>query len=113
MNQRGGWIMTDAIFGLILLLGLGLTASALIHQHHSGLSTLSATQEAMRAAERVMLQLQSGRAVNVAEEPATVIQVLERDRMLASHRWVRITVERQGRLAELIGLVPLEALPKP
>jgi hypothetical protein len=112
MKHRAGWIMADAIFGLILLIGLGLTISSLVYHHRTGIAGLNATQDAIAAAERVMSQLQLGQPVDPAAEPATVIQVLERDKLLASHRWVRITVERQGKLAELVGLAPLEALPK-
>lgn len=112
MKRRGGWMMADAIFGLALLIGLGLTVSTLIYRHRAALGGMNALQEASAAAERVLWRLESGQPVDPAAEPATVIQALERDRLLASHRWVRITVERQGKLAELVGLAPLEALPK-
>jgi hypothetical protein len=113
MNRRGGWILADAAFGLLLLAGLGAMTSTMIHRHHRGAADLHAQRDAAEQAQRILWQVQQGRPVNLALEPATRIERLERDRLFGSHQWVRVSVEREGRLAELVGLAPQGALPPP
>ena len=109
--RRRGIMLTDAVLGIALLVTIGVVLSSTVARHGKATERLSASRAALRAAERVMTDLQLGQAPPASDE-ATRWQVtrLESPAAPRGQVWVEVRVEHRGRSATLNGIVPASSV---
>lgn len=100
-TRTHGWAMLDAIIGItaIGVIVIGLIAAS-SQQRRAG-RAMADQRQLVRDAEVAATQLQMGGEVTVAD---TVIESVD-------DGWVRITVQRNGRSAELLALEDAGGVP--
>ena len=112
-RPRGGYIATDAIMALaIVLIMLGVLTTAVTRQRR-GADRLAESRAAVRLAEDTLTAMQSGAARPDAPEGTTVtVRPTEVQPALAApagNAWVDVTVSHNGRSTMLSGIVRADA----
>ena len=114
-RNLGGYILLDAIIGIIIL---GILAGVMVdtmrrsaHVHQE----LLYTRAAARLAESRLVDLESGVATPTTQgdDANTVVTALPDPSPERSMQWVRVRATVAGRAAELVGLVPVAATTQP
>ena len=112
-QPRGGFFLTDLIIGIGLLVVLAIVLTAGSSQYRRGSERLADSRQATRLAEQVMLALQSNEKAPTAGNGETIeiVRLPETRDLPPGCAWARVGVHRNGRSAELIGLVHADAIP--
>jgi type II secretory pathway pseudopilin PulG len=100
-------MVADAVAGLALLAVLGTAIVVAVRSQQIASARLSDTRGATWAAEQALAQMQAGRPAGqeVRVEP------LNAGGAPQGFAWVRVRTERNGRRADLTGLVPTTSVP--
>jgi type II secretory pathway pseudopilin PulG len=111
-NHRRGWMMLEAITAVCLLSMMAMLLTVALRQQERGLKQLAEARAASRAAEAALTAMQSGQSRAVVESGEAKISVTELPEPsdAAGMEWVRVHADLAGRQAELIGLVPRQAM---
>jgi type II secretory pathway pseudopilin PulG len=94
--------------GLIIIGVLAAALSVASSRHAGGAGRLAASRGATWAAEEALAQLSAGKP---ASAEGVKVERTEGGAAPAGHVWVRVTAQRDGRSASLVGLVPDKVLP--
>ena len=99
-------MLADVVLGLALLATVGVLLTATVGQHAKATERLSASRAALRAAERILTDLQTG-----GVPPPSDARVRWDVRRLASPAprgrvWVEVRVSHRDRSTALTGLIP-------
>ncbi len=106
-----GILLLDAIMGLSVVALVAVVLAAAVGQTKRASDKLAQQRAAMRIAEQVLTQLQTGQEPTVANDGVRWgAQILEVQQAVAEHQWVRVSIEWQGQAASLVGLVPGKAV---
>jgi hypothetical protein len=106
-RHRHGLFLLDAIIGLSIAGLLGLVLVVGITQERKARERLEEGTAAVRLTQRVMATLQEGGAAPATLEGAKVkVTPVEGGANVQGRTWVEVAVERKGRTATLVGLVP-------
>lgn len=112
-HRQRGFLLTDAIVGLLLVgvLTAGLTVA--VHQQRDARRVLRQKRAALRVAETALGRLHRGEPVRSIEDQGriTVRAVESAARSPAEgQQWVRVTARRKQTEVSLVGLIPAEAM---
>jgi hypothetical protein len=100
-------MVADAVAGLALLAVLGTTIIIAARSQGMASERLSDSRGATWAAEQAIAEMQAGRPAGQNVR----VEALDADAPPEGFAWVRVRVERNGRSAELVGLVPKTSVP--
>lgn len=110
--------MLDTAFGLAVVMVLIVALGMATADQKLGLNELAKIRRAAHVAEQLMIQMQSGQAVDVnhvtpdPHEPAQiVIRRLDEVDAVEGHVWVEVRVMKGRQTSGLTGLVPVGAAP--
>jgi type II secretory pathway pseudopilin PulG len=101
-SRRKGFFITDVLTGLLLIVVLAVALATAMNAQQRAARRFADEREAVRTAERVLTNLQRGRAApstGQSGDSQTRIEPLD-------NNWVRVVVTVRGRAAELYGPVP-------
>jgi type II secretory pathway pseudopilin PulG len=103
-------MIADAVAGIALLAVLATSIVIAVRSQQRGAERLSDSRGATWVAERALAEMQAGRAVSMAASDVRV-EPLDAESVPQGFAWVRVRGERNGRSAEVIGLVPKATVP--
>ena len=104
MRQRG-FMMTDAIAGLLLLATLATLLAVAGGIHQKGGQRLLDQRIANNEAQDALAKLQRGGEAKISDESAQ-ISVERTGKLVGGREWVEVKVIREGRHASIVGLAP-------
>lgn len=106
-SRPRGFMVADAVAGIALLAVLSTAIVVAVRSQQVASDRLAETRGATWAAEQALAQMQEGRQAgqDVRVEP------LNGDGAPQGFAWVRVRTERNGRPADLVGLVPTNSMP--
>lgn len=106
MRAPRGAILADAVLGLVIVAATGALLSTTISRHQQAGERLAATRAAVRAAERVLTDLQLGQVPPTSDDRAWwEIRKLDAPAP-AGQVWVEVRAVSGGRSASLTGIIP-------
>lgn len=106
MRCRRGVILADVVLGLVIVAATGALLSTTIARHHKAGERLAGSRAAVRAAERVLTDLQLEQPPPANDDGSRwEIQRLEAPAP-PGQSWVEVRAFSQERSASLTGLVP-------
>jgi hypothetical protein len=105
MKSRRAFVMMDMIVGFALLAMIGSLLAVGLSKMHRTSDRLAEDRALWRSAESAMLDLQTGKSIDTSQ---VTLKRMTADAP-AGKAWVELVVARDGRRAELIGLVPQSA----
>lgn len=109
-RRRRGIMLTDVVLGIALLGLVGVLLATTVERHGKATQRLAASRAALRAADRVMSDLQIGQAPPASDE-RTRWQVTPLDAPAPRGQvWVEVRVVHRDRAATLIGAVPASSV---
>jgi len=103
--RRRGFMMTDAIGGLLLLATLATLLAIAIGVQSRSSARLLEQRRANAAAQEALANLQAGGEAKVADDAASV-EVQRSGKFVGRSEWVEVKVARAGRHASIVGLAP-------
>lgn len=109
-RSSGGFVLTDAMLALwILVVLLSLLAVGLAG-HARAARRLADQRAAVRLAEHVLVQLQSGGAAPTPQADEQIQITPIKDKPASGHPWVQVRAVVRGSEAILAGVVPAKAI---
>ena len=117
-QRRGGtcrgFVMADVVLGMAILAVLAAAFFVSVHKQRRGAERLADMRGAAWDAEYALAAMQSG---GKPSEDVQVERLAEADGAAGAanvvpdgYAWVRVSAQRNGRAASLIGLVPRDAV---
>jgi hypothetical protein len=106
--RPSGLFIADAVAGLAVITVLALAIIVATRGYRIASDRLADTRGATWAAEQALAELQAGRSSSGAKDDVR-IEPVNADAVPEGYAWVRVRALRNGRSAELIGLVPKSA----
>jgi len=110
-TNRRGFAMLDMIGGLLIASTLLAVLIAGVRDYRHGALQVARARQAAATAERVLVDLQLGRAApkDTDDTQIAIVPVPGGERF-ATKRWVAVRVTHLGRSVEVIGVVPASAV---
>ena len=106
---RRAFFLADAVVGFLLIGAIGLMLVMSVTTASKAHRRLDDSAAAATTAEQVLASLREGRPAPQRIGEANVeVRPAEGGVAVEGHRWVEVTIERNGRTATLIALVPRE-----
>jgi hypothetical protein len=104
-RKRKGFLITDAMVGLALIVTVSAVAMVSLSQYHRAAGQLQDRRLAARHAEQVLVDLQLGRRVPLGAHDGFVVDIEAlAAKAEGKHVWVRVTVTRGRQAVSLTGL---------
>ncbi len=105
MRRRSGIILADVVLGLLIVAATGALLSATTSHHRKASERLAASRAAVRAAERVLSDLQLGQAPAASNENLKwELRPLEAAAP-SGHAWVEVRVVHRERSTSVTGII--------
>jgi hypothetical protein len=110
MNRARGFLMLDIVGGLLIVTVLTIALATAVGEHGRSMSRLADSREALRLAERAMVEIQRTGATRI-RGPQTQVRIegVPGEGPPAGWRWAKVAVQYRRGSAELVGLVPASA----
>ena len=105
---RRGFMVADALTGLFLVVALAVALTAALSSQRRAAPRLADERQAVRVAERELLNLQTGAAPQptLSTDVTVEMKSLAEPAAPSGKQWARVTARVRGREANLVGLVP-------
>jgi type II secretory pathway pseudopilin PulG len=111
-RPRRGIFLADTMIGFAILAILSIVVVTGIVQSRKSQERLADNVRTIRMARRVMTILQDGGAAPVRIDDAEVsVHPAPGGQDVPGHAWVEVQVQKAGRTAKLVGLVPRKGAP--
>jgi hypothetical protein len=104
---RRGFLVADAVIGLILLTVVGLAVATVCRWQSHAAKQLADERAATRAAEYALIELHQGHPVPAQLGEPVVVRVEPASgggAAMGGYQWVRVTATCDGRSVALVGL---------
>lgn len=104
-QSRAGFLVTEIALGFALLTVLAVSVTVMVQRHNRAAETLADRRHATRAAEQVLLSLQSQQIAPPADgRLAVTVKPVDQPAAPAGRQWVQVDVHLNGQTATLLGL---------
>jgi type II secretory pathway pseudopilin PulG len=110
-QTRAGYLVAEIAIGFALLAVLAVSVTVMVQRHNRAAEVLADRRQATRAAEQVLLSLQSQQIAQPTDDRlAVTVQPVDQPAAPAGRQWVRVDVHLNGQTATLLGLARISLL---